>query len=131
MKPVSLSDLNLITASENTFEFEYITSEGKSTGVMISVIGSQAPKVQEFVRKFFNHRRTAEALAQKRGKELHRTIEDDEDFGIDYAAMRIVGWKGISEPFSEENAQILCRNNKEIREQVIEHSDNLGNFIKR
>jgi hypothetical protein len=95
------------------------------------VIGSQAPKVQEFVRKFFNHRRTAEAIAQKRGKELHRTIEDDEDFGIDYAAIRIVGWKGISEPFSEENAQILCRNNKEIREQVIEHSDNLANFTKR
>lgn len=126
----SLDDLNLVSASENSFEFEYIRGDGRQTGVFISVIGGQAPKVQEFVRKYFNQRRTQEAVAQKRGKEITRLIEDDEDFGIDYAAIRVVGWKGINEPFTPESAKILCRNNREIREQIIEASDNLANFTK-
>lgn len=126
----SLDDLNLVAASENTFEFEYIRGDGRPTGVFIQVIGGQAPKVQEFVRKYFNQKRTQEAVAAKRGKEVTRLIEDDEDFGIDYAALRVVGWKGITEPFTAEGAKILCRNNKEIREQIIEASDNLANFTK-
>ena len=129
MKPISLADLDLVTASENTYEFEYLP-DGRSTGVLISVIGGQAPKVQEFVRKYFNLKRTAEALAAKRGKDIARTIEDDEDFAVDYAAIRITGWKGIAEPFSLENAKVLCRNNRLIREQVVEASDNLANFTR-
>ena len=129
-KPVSLADLDLVSASENTYEFEYLRGDGRSTGVFISVIGGQAPKVMEFTRKYFNQRRTQEALAQKRGKEITRMIEDDEDFGVDYAAIRIAGWKGIAEPFTPDAAKILCRNNREIREQIMEASDNLANFTK-
>ena len=61
---------------------------------------------------------------------LFRSIEDDEDFGVDYAAIRIAGWKGIAEPFTPDAAKILCRNNREIREQIMEASDNLANFTK-
>lgn len=124
----SLDDLNLVSASENSYEFEYIRGNGMATGVFISVLGSQAPKVQEWIRKNLNRRRTQEAMAAKRGKEIERTVEDDEDFGIQGAAIRIVGWKGINEPFSPEAAMTLCRNNSEIREQIYEASNNLGNF---
>lgn len=126
---LSLEDLNLVSASENSFEFEYIQADGP-TGVMLSVIGGQAPKVQEFVRKYFNQKRSQEAIASKRGKEVTRFIEDDEEFAVDYASIRLVGWKGITEPFSPESAKILCRNNRDIREQIIEASDNLVNFTK-
>lgn len=126
----SLDELNLVAASENSFEFEYIRGDGRQTGVFLSVIGGQAPKVQEFVRKYFNQKRTQEAVAAKRGKEITRLIEDDEEFGINYAAIRLVGWKGITEPFSAESAKILCSNNREIRDQIVEVSDNLANFTK-
>ncbi len=43
----SLEELNLVSASENSYEFEYLRGDGRPTGVFISVLGSQAPKVQE------------------------------------------------------------------------------------
>ena len=126
----SLADLDLVSASENSFEFEYLRPDGRETGVFIKVIGSQAPKVQEWIRKSLNRRRAQEALATKRGKEIERLVEDDEQFGIDAAAIRIVGWSGISEPYTPEAAKILVTNNSEVRDQVLEASNNLGNFSK-
>lgn len=127
---MSLADLDLVSASENSFEFEYLRPDGRETGVFIKVIGSQAPKVQEWIRKSLNRRRSQEALAAKRGKEIERLVEDDEQFGIDAAAIRIVGWSGIAEPFTPEAAKILVTNNSEIRDQVLEASNNMGNFSK-
>ena len=127
---ISLADLDLVSASENSFEFEYLRPDGRETGVFIKVIGSQAPKVQEWIRKSLNRRRAQEALATKRGKEIERLVEDDEQFGIDAAAIRIVGWSGISEPYTPETAKILVTNNSEVRDQVLEASNNLGNFSK-
>jgi hypothetical protein len=127
---LSLADLDLTTASEKAFEFEYLRADGGDTGVFITVLGSQAPKVQEWVRKSLNRRRSQEALASKRGKEIDRTVEDDEQFGVDAAAIRIVAWRGISEPYSHENALVLMSNNTELRDQVFEASNNLGNYSK-
>jgi len=127
---LSLDDLNLVVASENSYEFEYLRADGRPTGVYIRVLGSQAPKVQEWIRKSLNRRRAQEAIAAKRGKEVERLVEDDEQFGIEAAAIRVCGWRGISEPYSPENALVLCSNNSEIREQVFEASNNLGNFTK-
>ena len=127
---LSLDDLNLVAASEDSYEFEYLRSDGRATGVFISVLGSQAPKVQEWVRKNLNRRRAQEALAAKRGKEIERTVEDDEEFGVNAAAIRICGWRGISEPFTPEAAHTLCANNPEVRDQVFEASNNLGNFTR-
>lgn len=127
---ISLDDLNLVAASENSYEFEYFRPDGRATGVHISVLGSQAPKVQEWIRKTLNRRRTQEAIAAKRGKEVERLIEDDEQFGIEAAAIRVCGWRGIAEPYTPEAALILCTNNSEIREQIFEASNNLGNFTK-
>lgn len=126
----SLDDLNLVQASENSYEFEYLRGDGRPTGVFISVLGSQAPKVQEWIRKTLNRRRAQEAIAAKRGKEVERLVEDDEEFGIGAAAIRVVGWKGIKEPYSPEAAMKLCQNNSEIRDQIFEASNNLGNFTK-
>ena len=94
------------------------------------MLGSQAPKVQEWVRKSLNRRRSQEAMAAKRGKDIDRTVEDDEQFGVDAAAIRIVAWRGITEPYSHESALILMANNSEIRDQVFEASNNLGNYTK-
>lgn len=127
---LSLADLDLVSASENSYEFEYIRGNGAATGVFISVLGAQAPVVQEWIRKSLNRRRSQEAMAAKRGKEIERLVEDDEQFGIDAAAVRIVGWRGLSEPYSPENAKVLVTKNSEVRDQVLEASNNLGNFSK-
>lgn len=131
-KGLSFEDLDLITASENAFEFEYLRADGGDTGVFISVLGSQSPRVQDWVRKILNRRKSQELLAAKRGKDVERTIEDDEQFGIGAAAIRIINWRGITGfEYSPENATKLMERNSELREQVFEASNNLGNFTKR
>jgi|694.fasta_scaffold53224_5 hypothetical protein len=128
---LSFDDLDLVSASENAYEFEYLRADGADTGIFITVLGKDAPKVQDWVRKALNKRSTQDKMAAKRGKEIERTIEDDEQFGIDAAAIRVVGWRGITNfEYSPENATKLMERNSEIREQVFEASNNLGNFTK-
>lgn len=128
-KTISLDSLDLTTQCEQAFEFEYIDPQGRETGVFISVLGSQSPTVQEFVRKSLNARRAREALAMKRGKELEVTVEDDEEFSNKAAAIRIVGWRGITEPFSQALALKLVSINSELRGQVFKASNDLQNFM--
>jgi len=57
-------------------------------------------------------------------------IEEDEQFGIESVALRIVGWEGITEECTRENAVKLCTVNAHIRNQVAEFSEDLANFTK-
>ena len=127
----SISDLNLVSNLTTPFSFNYIDEKGCDTGIVISVIGEQSEEVQEVLNRQINARRRSEANAKlKNGKPLVRTIEDDVDFTIEYVACRIVGWEGIDEPWSPQNAILLCKTNPLIVEQVKEHSENLANFTK-
>ena len=127
-KSFSLADLNLTAKCEAAFEFEYLDSKGKGTGLFITVIGSQAPKVQAWLRKTINRQRTQDAVLTKRGKEEIRTVEDDEEFGAEAAVVRMVGWRGINEPFSPDAALELVTINALVRAQVFDASNDLSNF---
>jgi len=128
--PLSLSDLNLAVKCEASHTFEYIDSAGKETGVLLTVLGSQAPKVQDWVRKSINQRRTRDEMNKKRGKEVQNTVEDDEDFSNEAAAIRLVGWEGITEQYSHSLALQLIANNRDIRDQIFAASNDLSNFTK-
>lgn len=127
---LSLADLDMNSACANAHEFEYLHPDGRPSGVFLTVIGSQSPVVQNWLRKTLNARRTREAIAVKRGKDIETTVEDDEEFGNDAAAVRLVGWRGITEPFSPGLALQLVERNAELRAQVFKASNDLGNFTK-
>jgi len=127
---LSIGALNLGTKCEQEFEFEYVNGKGKGTGVFITVLGSQAPKVRDWVRKSLNSRRSAEQMQTKRGKDVVRTVEDDEEFSEEGAAIRMTGWRGITEEFNFANALHLASINSEIRDQVFAASNDLANFTK-
>lgn len=128
---ISLAALDLSTQCEtNAYEFEYVDSAGKGTGVFFTVLGSQAPKVQNWIRQRLNQRRAQEAMAAKRGKELQRTVEDDDEFSNEAAAIRILGWRGITEEYSHALAMRLVASNSEIRDQVFRASNDLSHFTK-
>lgn len=129
-KTISLDALDLTSQCEHAHEFEYLDPQGDGTGVFISVLGSQSPTVQDFVRKSLNQRRAREAMAIKRGKEIETTVEDDEHFSNQAAAIRIVGWRGITEPFTPALALKLVTINAELRGQVFKASNDLKNFTK-
>lgn len=127
---ISLAALDLTALCENEFEFEYVDQAGNGSGVFITVLGSQAPKVQQWIKKRLNARRAQEAVQAKRGKEVARTVEDDDEFGNEAAAIRMVRWRGITEDFSPVLALQLVASNSELRDQVFKASNDLGNFTK-
>jgi hypothetical protein len=127
---LSLLDLDLQKPCDIPFEFEYIPeSTGRPSGVFISVLGGHSEKVKAWTRKSLNLLRQREAILTKKGKDEPRLVEDDEQFSIDMAAIRITAWRGITEDCTPENATKLCTVNPDIRAQVIKQSDELANFI--
>ena len=131
MKALSINDLNVTTKCESGYEFEYLDENGKGTGVMLTVIGAHAPAVQKWVNTQLNQRRKHEAMQAKRGKNVDvRSIEDDIEFGVEFMAIRITGWKGITEPYTPDNALRLCEINPLIVEQVKAASEELANFTQ-
>lgn len=130
---LSLDDLDVTKACEIEYEFE-VKDEvtGKGTGFFLTVIGGHAQCILDYTKKEMNARRVADAMAQKRdprGKSptVH-LIEEDIEFSTELVAMRVRGWRGISEPYSHENALRLCTINPPIKEQILAASEDLKNF---
>ena len=130
-KLLSINDFNAVKASENSYEFEYINEHGEETGLFITVIGDQSEAVRKSIYAKINKERIQSALLKKRGKdEPVKYIEDLIEENIETAALCIIGWRGVEEPFSTDLAITLCQNNKGIYEQVKAASENLANFTK-
>lgn len=152
---LSISDLDATTASSTPFEFEYIDPAGNESGIYFRVLGAQAPEVEAARNKMINARRQKEAQREvnKRigvGKRVadFELFESDIEFGQRLSAARLVGWRcpgdaagltaeqierfvGINEPFSTDLAMTLCKKNAHISAQIMQQSDEMGNFMKR
>jgi len=127
---IDLDDLDITKKAEVGYEFEFINEASAApTGIFITVIGSHAPAVQNWVRKRLNAMRTREAMLKKKGKDDMRFVEDDEEFGIESAAVRVVGWRGITQECTKENVIKLCTINPEILAQIVKNSNELSNFL--
>lgn len=137
-KTFSLDQLDASKAAAQSFEFEYInTATGEGTGIFLSVLGSESETVSAEVAKLLNERRRKQAareVQQKIGvgaKPIEfDSVESDVEFGQRLAAIRLVGWRGISDPWTPENALRLCRSNRDIAAQITQQSDASANFIK-
>lgn len=129
---MSLSDMNIKKKCEDGYRFEYLNDEGKGTGIFFTVLGAHAPSVQKWVNNELNKRRKQEAIQAKRGKDIDvRLIEEDIEFGVEFMAIRIIGWEGITEAYTSENALMLCETNPMVVEQVKAASEALANFTKK
>lgn len=137
-KEFSLDDLDATKAGATAFEFEYINSEtGEGTGIFLSVLGGESETVTAEVAKLINERRRKQAareIQQKIGVGAKQvefdTLESDVEFGQRLAAVRLVGWRGITPAWSPENALRLCRGNRDIASQITKQSEVSANFIK-
>lgn len=123
----SLDDLDAAKAGESPFEFEYKFSNGKGSGVFLQVIGSESEKVAVETAAILAAERARKQATEAKGGEYEF---DALKMGKELAAIRIVGWKGIKEPYTPENALKLCQSNQMIADQVMQKSNALENFIK-
>jgi hypothetical protein len=131
-KMLSFADLDLSGAAADGFEFEAILDGlPGGSGLFITVQGDQSDAFKQAERKALNLFRQKENLrTKKQGPDSVRLIEEDEQFTLDLAARRIIGWRGLHEEFSFENAQRLLALRPELVEQVVTHAKNVANFIK-
>lgn len=132
----SLEDLDATKASAEAFEFNYINPAGDATAIFFKVLGSQCEKVTDVVNKLVNERRRKEAAREIKRKVgvgakavEFEPLESDIEFGQRLAAVRLVGWRGIKEPWSEAGALKLCQTNRHIAAQITEQSDEMANFM--
>jgi hypothetical protein len=131
-----LNDLDAVAAGDTPFEVEYLRADGSGSGVFLLVLGSQSEKVQSEVNRLVNDRRKKQALAasvtsrNNAQAEAFTPIEDDIAFGHRLTAIRLVGWRGIKQEWSADNAYRLVSRNSEIAEQITTASNNLGNFMQ-
>jgi hypothetical protein len=129
---ISLSSLNVEKASDTPYTLSIIDEQsGQATGIEIDIIGEHSKVIADLIAKAVNGKREAARIAAKKGKDAPADkVEDDLLFGFELAAKRIVGWKGIEEDFTPENALTLVRTNPTIREQIMQASGNVANFTK-
>jgi hypothetical protein len=128
---IKLSDLNTRKKCEEALDFEPLTKSGKGMGITLKVLGGHAESVQKWVTKELNNRKIAEEMQKRRGKSAAiRPVEEDIEFGDELIAIRIVGWEGIADTWSPENALILVQTNPDIKAQVQEFSEDTENFTK-
>ena len=129
-KLLSIDDLDLTAASDTPFDLEVLSLKGVKTGVTLQVLGSESEKVQDWTNRQANRIRTQATQKSVTGKEKVRTAEEDDEYIIESAAIRVVGWSGLAEPYSKDNAARLMARNVHIRMQVLQASNDLGNYSK-
>lgn len=135
---LDLAKLNVAEAAEAGYKMQLVHPVTREAikGAVITVRGDDSKLVQGWIRSIVTRRQMEEAAARRRGKEADPiTIAEAEDQAAEGAAKRIIGWEGIGREgklieCSFEAAKTLCAENPWIREQVLEASKDLGNFVK-
>lgn len=132
MDLLKLSEQNM--ADTHRFELLHpITDE--ETGVFIIVVSSENDKVKKFANSQFVKLQKEELQNARSRKQKVKTLDELEQERTESALCRIVGWenvewKGKELPFTTENARMLLDECKWIAKQILEHSDDMGKFLK-
>lgn len=129
---LSLDDLDAVKAADEAHEFEFALPNGDGSGLFLQVIGANAPRVKAVEFEIGNayRKRVAVKAAQRNASTEVDKIEDDVGSIHKLAAVRIVGWRGLKEEFTPENALRLVRINPSLADQVTEVSNDLALFMK-
>ena len=128
---LSIEDFNEIDQCKDAEEMEFLDQDGEPTGITVMVLGSKAAKVTKWLMRNLDKQERWNAQQARKGNkaEIQPTAEKVE-FGTEYAAIRIVSWKGITEECTPQMALHFCTVNDLFRSQVLEFSEDLGNFCK-
>lgn len=133
-----LGKLNLSQSASLGYEFELVVPEvADPTGILLTVRGDKATEVQAFAKKMYNQMQAKEAMAKRKGKTVEpMSLEEAEDYAVEAAMVRLIGWKNFKNDkkeelaYSKENAEMVLRQAPWIRDAILEEAQNLGNFYK-
>lgn len=133
---MDFSKLNTVKASENTYRFEVthpITGEG--AGAMIDVYASQSDVVQRFQSNVLRKLQKQEFENQRTRKPQFKELSELKSEALENAIVRVASWEnleweGTPLEFTPANVKMLLTQCPWLAEQIIEQSEDLGNFLK-
>lgn len=132
-KAISIASIEQQVATEEPSELELVLPNGDNSGIVVMVKSDQAPSVVEALNKLANTRRRKEALAaaqaaKARPGEAVVPVEEDLLAYRKAVVVRMAGWKGVSDDFTEENALRLLKAAPGFGPQILEKAAEMTGF---
>lgn len=126
---IDITQFDAVTACEKGHSFELKGTDGNGTGIALTVIGRHADPVNKWINKVVNQSIREQQMATRKGKTPEpKSLDDMRAQNIEGACVRVVGWSGVKQPFSVDLLRAALKRNPHWIEQIVEESDDLGNF---
>lgn len=135
---LDLKKTDLSAIAEKGYRFQLVLPEVETPlDAWVTVRGEESTKVIDFGKKKITELQNKQKLHKRKyGKDLDdMSVAEMEDFGVENASIRVISWEGIAEgktevPCTEENIQRILREHRWIRNQVMDQSSKLSNFLE-
>lgn len=131
-KSLDITSFDAVAESDSGFEFELKHTDGiTGTGVLFAVLGKHSNDVSLWLNKIVNDSIRERAVADRKNKSVEpKSFEDIKAQNLQGALLRVTGWKNVTQPFTKELLLEVLKKNPHFADQIIEQSDNMGNFTK-
>ncbi len=131
--PVSFASLDLETAGEKAFAFDFLDAKGDPTGARFLVLSTNSRTVKARVFEIMDrYNRVRAEREMQRKKNPDAVVIDPVEEGVrqlaELAAARLEGWENVDAEFSRDLALRLCQSNPSVRDQIVEKADDAANF---
>lgn len=131
---IDILSFDAVSPCEVPHELKMLGVDGMTeTGVTFLVLGAHADAVKKHEKDSAKKIVSGAEIAKKQNKETEFTgklIDSREKNNAENAVVRITGWIGVKQEFSVELLKQVLTKNPHWITQVVDYSDNVGNFTK-
>lgn len=130
---LSIASIEKAVATETPADLEPVLPNGDPSGIILLVKSDQAPSVIEALNKLANTRRKKEQIAQAQAQkarpgEAFIPVEQDMLAYRKAVAIRLAGWRGLTDEFTEDNAIHLLSVLPTFGPQILEKASEMTGF---
>ncbi len=134
-KLVDLNALDAVADCEIPQELELMSADLiTSTGIKVLVLGAHAERVVTYFNGKSKKFVASSEMAKKQNREIEFTqslIDNGKKNEVDGAAIRVTGWLGVKQDFSEDLLKNALARNPHWITQINKFSESVGNFTKK
>ena len=130
---IDITAFDAVTECEHDYEFELKDKDGLAgTGVTLFILGKHADLVDKWINKVVNATIREQQMAARKGKPVDpKSLDELREQNIEGAVIRVTGWKNVKQAFNPDLLKAALKRNPHWVIQIVEESDNLGNFSRR
>lgn len=135
LPPISLAEVAAKVTDDTPVPFEPFFPDGSRSGITLYLRSDQSKHVQDGIFAIMNEGRRQEQIQAEKARrarpgEVFTPMEDDVGTSRKLAALRIAGWEGLTDPYSEANAIRLLKLIPNFTAQILRKADELASFTR-